>query len=462
MTPRPHSRWFLAVLLLGPFMAQVDATIANVATPSIASGLGASGAVLELVIGGYLIAFAVLLITGARLGQTHGYTRMFVLGMAVFSLASLACGLAPDAWALVAARVVQGAGAALMFPQTLTGIQRSFPQATRARPIGLYAIALSGGAVTGQILGGVLIAADVAGSQWRTIFLINVPIGLAAIVAAVRVLPRDGVRVDREIDVAGIGALSVAVLLAVLPLTLGRTEGWPLWTWACLAASIPAAGGFYVLERRASARGAAPLLEVRMLADRRVVLGLAAQLVATGTYYAVLFTLAQYLQQGLGRSALASGLTMVPWVIAFGVGGQIVRRLPPAVRRGTPTAGCAILTLAYAAASVALFAGDRSTLLLALLLGLGGLGLGLQFASLIAYLMTIVPSDLAADFSGVSTTTLQIGGALGVAAVGTLYLGQDVSGPGAATHAFAVATGVLAVVMLAATAAARLTTAAPR
>lgn len=164
MTERKHTRWLLSILLLAPFMSQADATIANVATPSIRLDLGASGAALELLIGGYLIAFAMLLITGARLGQTHGYKRMFLLGMAIFAVASLACGLAPTPSALIVARVLQGTGAALMFPQALTGIQLAFDGPQRARAVGLYAIALSAGAVTGQILGGLLISADVFGT----------------------------------------------------------------------------------------------------------------------------------------------------------------------------------------------------------------------------------------------------------------------------------------------------------
>jgi len=160
-----HQGWLLGVLLVVPFMSQADATIANVATPSIHTDLGASGAMLELVVGSYLIAFAVLLITGARLGQSHGYRRLLILGVGLFAAASLLCGLAPNPITLVAARVLQGFGAALMFPQTLTGIQLNFTGAQRTRAIGLYALALSAGAVVGQILGGALISADIAGSQ---------------------------------------------------------------------------------------------------------------------------------------------------------------------------------------------------------------------------------------------------------------------------------------------------------
>lgn len=166
----------LAVLLMAPFLAQADATIANVATPAIRTGLGASGAAAELVVGGYLVAYAVLLITAARLGQAHGYKRLFLLGVAVFGISSLAGGLAANATVLVVMRVLLGAGAAAMYPQALTGIQLNFTGPARTRAIGLFAIALAGGAVFGQLLGGVLVTADIAGTGWRPILLINVPI----------------------------------------------------------------------------------------------------------------------------------------------------------------------------------------------------------------------------------------------------------------------------------------------
>lgn len=181
----------LAVLLVGPFMAQADATIANVATPSIHNDLGASGPLQQLVIGGYLIAFAVLLITGARLGQTHGYRRVYVLGATCFTVASVLCGLAPNPTALVLARVAQGVGAALMFPQTLTGIQLNLTGGARMRAIGLYTVALSSGAAVGQLVGGVLISASLAGTHWRSIFLINAPVGALVVAGALGILPRD-------------------------------------------------------------------------------------------------------------------------------------------------------------------------------------------------------------------------------------------------------------------------------
>ena len=441
----------LAVLLIAPFMAQADATIANVATPSISAELGASGAELELVIGGYLVAFAVLLITGARLGQTHGYRRMFLAGIAVFTGASALSGLAPTPAVLIAARVLQGAGAALMFPQTLTGIQLAFTGPARVRAIGLYAIALSAGAVSGQLLGGALISADLLGSGWR-----------ASSSSTCRSAS------SRWSQARG----------ACPPTTTARRAAstcaaWPRCRspccWSCCrscsvaptagprgpgCASRPACRRWRSSWRR-SAGGPSRRLNLHALAPRPVAFGLAA---ATATYYALLFTLALYLQQGLGRSPLVSGLTLVSWVAAFGLAGQIVRRVPERRRPVVAPAGCLLLAVAYVALSASLFAGERSEVVLVVLLGVGGLGLGLQFSALVGHLTNAVAPRYAPDISGVSTTVMQIGGAVGAAGFGTLYLalaGSD------ATTAFAIVAAGLAAVSLLAFAAARVATRRP-
>jgi MFS family permease len=443
-----HERRLLAVLLVAPFLAQADAAIANVATPSIHADLGASGAEVQLVIGGYLIAFAVLLITGARLGQTYGYRRLFIAGLAIFGGASLACALAPVPTALIVARVFQGAGAAMMFPQALSGIQLNFSGAARARAIGLYAMALSTGAVVGQILGGVLVSADIAGTQWRAIFVVNVPVCALAIAAACAYLPGDRPSAaSSRLDLAGVALICASVLLAVLPLVIGRAEGWPAWVWVCLGASVPAFAGLLRAERAVEARGGAPLITVSVLARAPVAWSLATLLAATGTYFALLFTLAQYLQRGLGDSALVSGLTLLPWVAAFGIAGRLVGRLGPRLARKAPPVGCLILAGAYAAIAISLAAGSTSEALLVPLLAAGGFGLGVQFSGLIAHVAASVPPRYAADVSGVTTTTSQIGGALGVAAFGTLY--QSAGEP---MHAFALVSAGSAAVAFAAAA----------
>lgn len=458
MASSPLNRgWLLAVLLAMLFMYQADATIVNVAAPSIHADLGASGAQLELVIGGYLLASAALIITGARLGHMHGCRRVFLAGLGVFGTASLACGLAPDPAVLVAARVIQGVGGALAFPQVLSSIQQHFsegPQRTRA--LGFYSMALAGGAVAGQILGGLLVSADLLGLRWRPVFLINVPVTLAVVLAGVRVLPRDDVtRCSRRLDIPGAATLSGAVLLIIVPLALGRQAGWPAWTWLCLAASLPVFAAFITIEQRRTSSGRPPLISLQVVRHPAIAWGLWPQALTTGTYYALLFALALYLQRGLGRSALVSGLTMLPWVAAFAVPGRVLGRLPTRTRPWLPLAGCVILAAAYASISASMLAGGCPETLLLVLLALGGLGLGTTFSTILVLLTTTATPRHAADISGVFTTSLQIAGAIGVAAFGTLYLSQ-VTRPGAppATHAFGIVTATFALVALIAGAAA--------
>lgn len=449
----------LLVLLVAPFLAQMDATVVNVATPSIHARLHASGAQLELVIGGYLISYAMLLVTGARLGQTHGYRRVFVGGVAMFTAASLVAGLAPNPVVLIAARVMQGAGGALMFPQALTGIQLHFTGAERVRAIARYAVALSSGAVTGQLLGGVLVSADLFDSGWRSIFLINVPVGAAVIAAALRFMPDDGERTGREVDLPGVGTLSAAVLLVVLPLVLGPYQGWPVWTWICLGASLPALALFVVTERRVASAGRAPLLDFAVLAEPAVSLGILVMAGATGTYYALLFTLAQYLQQGAGHSALYSGLMVVPWVAAFGVSGQVNRRLRDEWAARMPAVGCLALAAVYLAISADLLLGDHPEVRLAGLLAVGGFALGVQFNATIALITGSVTERHAPDVTGTSSMMTQIAGVMAIAAFGTLYvrLAHRAGSPAeVATHAFAVTVALFAVVALAAAGVARM------
>ena len=285
-------------------------------------------------------------------------------------------------------------------------------------------------------------------------------IGVLVLGLASRWLPADDRRASRSLDVPGVAALSVAVLLLVLPLMLGQAEGWPGWAWVCMAVSVPAFAVFVSVERRAAVRGGSPLVNVTVLARPPVAWALLTLVMTTGSYYALLFTLAQYLQTGLDDSALVSGLILVPWVAAFGLAGQLARRLPARAAPMVPAAGCLLLAVAYLAISAALFAGQHGNLVLTVLLGTGGIGLGLQFSTLISHLTTTVPGDYAPDISGVATTAMQIGGALSVAAIGTLYLSLADHHPGAgpATHAYAISTVFLGAVALIAILTARLAT----
>jgi MFS family permease len=422
-TGSERRRWLmLAVLITGQFMALLDVTIVNVAIPTIKARLHASGAALQLVVAGYTVTYAMLLITGARLGDLRGHRRLFLAGLGTFTLASLACGLAPTTAALVAARLVQGAGAALMVPQILSVIQRQFSGADRARALGVYAATLASGAVVGQALGGLLVSADLLGAAWRPVFLVNVPVGLAAAVLVPRLVPADHVPGGRRLDLPGLFTASGAVLLVVLPLVLGHQQGWPAWTFASLAAGVLLAGVFVRVERSVAGRGGDPLLDLRVLRAPGLPAGLAALTAAMVGYGGFLFTLALHLQLGLGDSALRAGLTFAPGAAAFGATGYFWRRLPGRVHHALTPAGFAVAALAYLGLAATLQTGTSGGPWLPVLLVLYGTGFGAAFSPLVTQALVHVPPAEAADASGLLTTTIQLSQVLGVAVFGSLFL----------------------------------------
>jgi MFS family permease len=458
-TVQRHPALALTALLGAMFLANVDLAIANIAAPSIRTSLHANGGELELVVSGYTLAYAVLLVTSARLGQARGYRRMFLIGLGGFTVASLGCTLAPDALFLVVARVAAGGTAALMTAQVLTGIQLGFADRARARAIGLYTLVLSAGAVAGQSLGGLLISADVLGTTWRPAFGVNVPGGVVLLWLAWRYLPvrstGQAAAHDRNLlDLTGVAVLSVAMLLLVLPLVLGQGEGWPAWTWLSLAASGVAFAGLWRLERRVAARGGRPLVDPGLLARPTISWGLASQAATTAAYFAILFTLALYLQQGLGKSAAYSGLALVSWVAAFGIPGPVLGRLSARARALAAPVGGVLLAAGFAGIGVSLLAGDTSGALLMTLLGVAGLGLGTGFTGMLSHLTNSVTDSHAADVSGLFNTASRGGGVIGTAAFGTCYLALVHGGAhaGQAAHGFAVLNLALAGTALAAAA----------
>lgn len=446
---RGRSGWVLTSLLGGMFLGNVDIAIVNIAAPSIHADLHTSGGELELIVSGYTLAYAMLLITGARLGDLRGRRRMFLLGLAVFTASSLACGLAPNAAVLVLARIVQGTGAALMVSQVLTGIQLHFDGPARARALGVYTAVLAGSAVVGQVLGGLIVSADLFGTAWRPIFLINVPVGVTLAVIAVLFLPADEPRREQRLDMAGVALLSLALFLLVLPLVLGRDAGWPPWTWLCVAASLLAGALFVAVERRVMAGGGYPLIAVPLLTRRPIVLALLSQAATRATYFALLFVLALYLQQGLGRSPTYSGLMLVSWVAAFGVAGPLLGRTSARARRLAAPVGSLILAAGFGGIAAADLLGMRAGVGLVVLLGVGGLGYGAAFSGTLAHLTATVQDRYAPDLSGLFNTTLQVGGALGVAVFGTAYLDLTAS-PDHAQSAITVMTIIFAVIAVAA------------
>ncbi|MBA9002731.1 MFS transporter [Thermomonospora cellulosilytica] len=407
----------LAVILLGQFMAILDVSIVNVALPTLRADLDTSGAGLQLVVAGYVLSYAVLLITGARLGGIVGHRRAFHAGLAAFTLASLGCGLAPDTRTLIAFRFLQGAAAALLTPQVMSMLQRNFTGAARARALGLYSAVLAAGVVAGQAAGGLLVGMDLFGTGWRTVFLVNVPIGAALLVAGRRVLPRDEGRRGAGLDLPGLLVISAAVLLLVLPLILGPETGWPAWTAVSLAAATILAGVFVVVERRVAGRGGRPLISGRVLRAPGLLPAAVALLIGAGSWAAFLFTTTLHLQGDLGMSPLESGLAFVPCVAAFGLVGLNWQRLPARWHPRLVPAGLALAAAAYLCVGPLAGGGLPYELLTALI----GLGLGVM-----PVLMTValrhVPVEDAPDASGLLLTVMQLGQVIGMATVGTLFL----------------------------------------
>lgn len=414
----------LFTVLLGAALPLIDFFIVNVALPTIEHDLGAGPALLELVVAGYGLSYAVLLVLGGRLGDMYGRRRLFLAGMAAFGLTSLACGLAPDAWTLVGARVAQGAAAALMMPQVLATIQSATAGPRRARAMSLYGATAGLSMVAGQILGGVLVAADIAGTGWRAVFLVNVPVALIGLVLAARSVPRTRSANPAPVDVPGTLLLTVTLLTLLAPLTEGRATGWPLWTWVALAMFPVAAVAFYRVERRADRQGRTPLVPPSLFALVPLRRGLALVLPFSIGFGGFMFVVAVALQQGLGMGAVASGTALVPMALAFFVASLAGPRL--VVRYGTrivPTGG-ALQAVGVAVLALAVWRGWPDLGFVELMPGvaLAGFGQGLQLPVIFRIVLSEVPPERAGVGSGVMVTTQQSALALGVATLGSLFL----------------------------------------
>ena len=441
--------WLMLVVLLGgQFMALLDVTIVNVAMPTIGRSLHASGAELQLVVAGYTVSYAMLLITGARLGDLAGRRRVFTGGVGLFTLASLTCGLAPGIGVLIAARFVQGAGAAAMMPQIMSVIQLRFSGAARARALSAYTAVLSSGFVAGQVVGGALVSADLFGTGWRPVFLVNVPIGLAVLALVPRVVPADSPTrapgsPSRRLDLRGLAIAVPAVFLIVLPLMLGHQENWPGWIFACIAVGVLLAGVFFFTERAVAARGGDPLLSLSVFRSPGLPSGLVAVFLLMITYGGWLFSFAIYLQEGLGDSAMRAGLTIAPAAVAFGLCGYFWRRLPPSIHHLLPPLGCLAGGAGYVAIGLTLRSGASGGPLLQVFLVVTGAGLALGFSPLVTHALVRVPTREAADASGLLTTAIQLGQAVGVAVLGSVFLTLTARGLASPTRPAALASAAI-------------------
>jgi EmrB/QacA subfamily drug resistance transporter len=419
-------RWVaLVIVLIAGFMQLVDVSIVNVAIPSIQRDLDASYSQIQWMLAGYQLAFAVTLITGGRLGDIFGRKRLFMLGMTGFTLASALCGLAQSPGMLIASRLLQGVMGALMFPQVLAVIQVTFPPRERGTALGIFGATIGLATITGPLVGGLLIQADVLGLEWRPIFLVNVPIGIAALAAAARFVPESKAPNALRLDLVGVGIVSVGLLLLIYPLVQGRDLGWPLWTFVSMAAAVPVLAIFALWERRKKAADGSPLVDLDLFRQRAFVAGL----LVAGTFFmgipAFFLTFSIYLQIGLGFTALHAGLTTIPFAVGSALASAASVRLAPRLGRRILSIGTLLLAAGMAGIiwTVNRYGGAVHSWQLLPALAVCGLGLGCVIAPLVNIVIARVHRQDAGSASGVLNTVQQFGGAVGVALIGVIFFG---------------------------------------
>jgi len=414
--------WVLAIVVSAQFMFGVDAFIVNVAIPTIAQELHASSAEIEAVIAIYLIAYATLVVTGGRLGDIHGTKNIFIAGVIGFTLTSLWCGLARSGPELIAARLAQGATAAMMVPQVLATLHLLFADSARARAFGVYGAVLGLAGAAGFAVGGVLVTSDIAGLGWRVVFFVNVPFGLFIAAAAWRIMPSVPRRAGTRLDVPGAVVLFCGLLCLLGPLLFGHDLGWTPWLWPAMAAGLAIIAAFLRLERAVASRGGMPLIDLSLLSDRAFMRGLCAAFfffLANLSFYLVM---TMFMQRALHIAPLQAGLVFVPLALTFVVASRHsgVR----AKHRGTQVLveGCVLQIAALALLGLTVDVIDApGAVLLALVLAIFGYGQGLVMAPLSSAILSTVKPASAGAGAGMYGTTSQIANATGVAAIGAVF-----------------------------------------
>jgi EmrB/QacA subfamily drug resistance transporter len=412
----------IGVILVASFMDLLDVTIVAVAAPDIQSSLGASPAQLQWMIGAYALSLGAALITGGRIGDQYGRRRTFLIGLAAFVVASAACALAPTAGALIAMRVVQGLAAGLMVPQVFGVIRASLTPQQMGAALGAYGGVQGLASIAGPLLGGLLVTANLFDLGWRTIFWVNVPVGLIALLIGWKVLPESRQEGAGRLDLAGAALLAGSLVLVLLPIVQGQSWGWPVWGWALLAAGVAGLAVFVVVERRIAASGGQPVFDPQLLHTRAFSSGLVASLVFFGGIASFFLLLSIYLQDGAGRTALATGLITLPYALGSMITSGAGVKLAARYGRRLLITGSLLIAASHAAMWMVVTRLDTPTWWqLGGPLLLGGLGLGLAAPPLVNVILAGVPARSAGSAGGALSTINQIGGSIGVAALGTLF-----------------------------------------
>lgn len=420
---RYSQRSMLLVLLTGVFVGQFDFFVVNVAAPQIEHDLNAGTSVLQLIVGGYAFAYASGMITSGRLGDMFGHRRLFIIGVIAFGVTSLLCGITTSAAELVAARLAQGLAGAVMVPQTMGMITKEFPPEERGRGIAAWGMAAGLGSIAGQVLGGGLVELNVAGLGWRSIFLVNVPICLVTALLAPKVLPGPTALRRTGLDPIGAVGSSLTLGLLLVPLALGRSEGWPVWCWVSLAAAVPV--GVFTLQRQAALTrsGGSPVIDMTLFnyeSFRAGIIACASFMLYFGSF---MFTLTLLLQSGLGLDPFEAGLVFCPMGVFFSLTSMLSPRLRARYGQKVLVASALVTALGLALLAVALFAGGPRGALgwTVVSLSLLGLGNGIVLPALIGVALVQVKPRQAGIGTGVLQTVQQFASAAGVAVVGAVF-----------------------------------------
>ncbi|WP_082553470.1 MFS transporter [Phycicoccus sp. Root101] len=414
----------LLSLFLASTMELLDNTIVNVALPTIESGLGATASQLQWMVAAYPLAFAVGLITGSRLGDLLGRKRMFVAGLVGFTVLSAACGLAPTPEALVVFRALQGLASAAMIPQVLSSIQVMYAPHERAKAMGLFTGLAGTAAVAGPVVGALLTEADILGIGWRSIFLVNVPVGVFAVVAALRWVPESVAVTRPRLDARGVALLAGSLLAVLYPLTMGRELGWPAWVYAVMAVGVVGLVAFVSVQRRSESSGREPLVALSLYRGRAFAAGSGVYTFMFAAMGALFIAQTIYFQAGLGWSVLKAGLAGLPFALTTTVtAGLGVAVLGPRIGRRVLMLGGATWAVGALVMAATVHGADASTSTWAFLPGLmvSGAGFGLMVAPVGAFTLADVPVEHAGSASGLFSTTGQLANAVGVAVIGTVF-----------------------------------------
>lgn len=434
-------RWqVLAVVLVAEAMDILDTTTVNVAGPSVRRSIGGGIDLVQWLSATYTLAFAVLLITGARLGDRYGRRRVFLLGAAGFTVASVACGLSVSPEMLIAARLAQGSSGAILLPQGIGLLTAAFAERDISTAFGFYAPVLSLAAVSGPLVAGGLIHWNLWGTGWRLIFFVNLLLGAVAIGGGLRYLPPDGQATLRRLDPYGMVIVAAATFLVIYPLIQGQQLGWPGWTFALLAAGIAGFGLFAWHERRS----AAPLIEPALLRRRTYLAGTAVAVAFFAATAGIMLVLSFYAQYGLGYSALGAGVMLTPAAAGNVAGALVAMRAAPRLG-GRATIQVNLAVAIAGLVSIALLGARPGGLALAAPVFALGFGLGGLIAPLFSTILTGITPAEAGSASGSLGAVQQLAGSVGVATIATLYTAAShPAGHGLAVTA-ATTAGLLAV-----------------